>query len=803
MIKNYLKTSGRSVVRNKLFSIINIAGLAISMSVGLLLIAFLVDLSTYDRFHKNGDRIFRITNTLHSKREHGGKFATTSAKTGRLIRDKVSGVEAVTVMRNNFSGDAKTGEHILPIKGYWAEPSFFRIFTFPLIEGNMETALRDPYAIILTESAAEKLFCNRFALGRTVQIDTLQYQVTGVLKDIPFFSHIHFDALVSLSTTEHLPGDERHAGTWTNMWSHSVYLLPTEKTDAEDIQKQLDQVAREENVAESENKIQLQLLPLYDIVVGERLQQSEGGPGFVGPHVPIISLWILGALAWIVILSACFNYTNLSMARAMKRFKEIGLRKAIGAGNTQVRQQFLAEAVIISLLSLFLSFFLFLLLKPQLLHLAPEIQRTVRLDLKPPMLMMFVIFAVAVGIFAGFMPALFFSKINPIQVFGHVSSFKFFKNLTLRRSLIFVQYIVTLIFITATTIGYVQYKNILAFDLGFETDNILNINMLDNDPEPFLKDLGELPEVTAMSRSLITTGVGNAWGGNLKYKDTRDSALAMTNHVDHNYLPLHNYTLLAGGNFITRPVSKDAVAEVIVNEQVLKRFNIGNNNPEKAIGEQILLNGRKLTIVGVMQDFHYGKVDNLIGPVAFTYWTSGERAIVSVKINTTDIPATMSKIEAIWKKVDPVHTFTAEFYDDAIRDAYSEFSMMIKIIGFLSFLAISIASMGLFGMVVFTTETRLKEIGIRKIMGASTPSLIYLLGRGFLFLLSLAALIALPLTYIFFEKVILVRFPYHSPVQISELFAGALGVLAIACAMIGSQVLKAARNNPVTVLKND
>ncbi len=817
MIGSYFKTSGRGLMRNKLFSAINIVGLAISMSVGLLLIAFLLDLRSYDRFNKKGDRIYRITNVATFKGEHdNAKFASTSIKTGKLIREKVTGVEEVAILRNDFSQDAQVGDKILPIKGVWAEPSIFRIFTFPMLEGNPETALKDPYSVVLTETAARKLFGDGSALGKAVRFDTLDYQVTGIMKDVPFFSHINFEALVSLSTAEQLNKNDVNFGKWASMYSNSVYLLLPENdnlaSSRTSIQSQLDAIAKEENLADENTKIQLELLPLYNIVVGAELR-SGSMSGSVGPHMPMIILWILGGLAIVVILSACFNYTNLSIARGMRRFKEVGLRKAIGAGKSQVRYQFLSEAIMISLAALFMSFFLFLILRPQLISMAPEMQRTVRLDLTPAMVVAFIVFSVAVGVMAGFMPAVFFAKTSAIDAFRNVSapvyrSVKGFKQIPLRRVLAVVQYTVTLIFITTTTIGYVQYKNILAFDLGFNTDNILNINMQGNKPDAMLKELSEMPEVTSLSRSLIITSVGNAWGGQMKYKDSRDSVLVMTNNVDENYMALHGYKLLAGGNFVRRPTVGDAVSEVIVNQQFLKRFNMGTGDPAKAIGEEVSFSnfnvkGRKMTIVGVMKDFHYGKVDNIIGPVAFMPWTPGDRAIINAKIQSTDMPATMAKIESTWKKIDRIHPFEAEFYEESIEEAYSEFSTMIKIIGFLSFLAISIASMGLFGMVVFTTETRLKEIGIRKVMGASSGSLIYLLSRGFLLLLSISALIALPVTYLFFEKFVLTNFPYHTPVQIAELFAGLLAVLLIAIAMIGSQTLKAARRNPVEVLKSE
>jgi putative ABC transport system permease protein len=805
MIGSYIKTSGRSVMRNKLFSSINIVGLAISMSVGLLLIALVLDLRSYDRFHKYGDRIYRITNSATFNGVQDGKYGTTSIKTGKLIREKMTGIEEVSILRSDFSQDAKVGDDIFPIKGFWAEPSLFRIFTFPMLEGNPATALNDPYSIVLTETAAHKLFGNESALGKAIKFDTLDYQVTGVMKDVPFFSHISFEALVSFATVEKINKDDPHFEAWANMYSNYVYLLLPENADRVSIQSQLDALAKEENRADERTKIQLELLPLYDIVVGEELRRPMGP---AGPHMPPVVLWILGGLALVVIVSACFNYSNLSTARALRRFKEVGLRKAIGAGKSQIRQQFLAEAIIISLAALVLSYVLFLVLRPQLINIAPEMQRLVKLELTPSMVVAFIVFSIAVGVFAGFMPALFFSRVSAINALKNVSSAKVFQHLTVRRVMVVIQYTVTLIFITATAVGYVQYKNILAFDLGFKTENILNIDMQGNTPDALLKELREMPEVTALSRSLIITSVGNAWGGHMTYKDSRDSVLVLTNHVDENYLPLHEHELAAGENFKARPTTADAATEVIVNERVLKQLNIGGGDPAKAIGEEITFRSfqvkeRKMTIVGVMKDFHYGRVENLIEPVAFMFWTPGDRAIVNVKIQSADMPTTLAKIASAWKKIDRVHPFEAAFYDEAIEEAYSEFSAMVKIIGFLAFLAISIASMGLFGMVVFTTETRLKEVSIRKIMGATSGSLVFLLSRDFLLLLATSALIALPATYFFFENVVLTNFPYHTPVQIVELFVGLLVVLLIAIAMIGSQTMKAATSNPADVLKSE
>ncbi len=281
MIGNYIKTSGRNLMRNKLFSSINIVGLAISMSVGLLLIAFILDLYSYDKFNKNGDRIYRITNVTTSNNEQDSKFATTSIKTGKLIREKVTGIEEVAIVRNDFSQDAKVGDQILPIKGIWAEPSLFRIFTFPMLEGNPDTALKNPYSIVLTETAAQKLFGNESALGKAILFDSSNYQVTGVMKDVPFFSHMNFEALVSFSTAEQINKNDTGFEAWTNMSSNYVYVLKQENADMASIQSQLDVLAKEENGADESTEIQLELLPLFDIVVGEDLPlYGSRGPSY-------------------------------------------------------------------------------------------------------------------------------------------------------------------------------------------------------------------------------------------------------------------------------------------------------------------------------------------------------------------------------------------------------------------------------------------------------------------------------------------------------------------------------------------
>jgi putative ABC transport system permease protein len=795
MIGSYIKTSSRSIVRNKLFSVINIFGLAVSMSVGLLMIAFISDLLSYDDFHEKRDRIYRVITTSQTANQPPMDLATTSVKAGQKIRETISGVEELTILRRGFGGDATIGETILPVSGLWADESFFNVFTFPLLQGDPATALKEPYSLVLTEQSAKKLIGITDALGKSVKFDTLNYVVTGVLKDIPKLSHMRFEALVSFSTVElQKPDTDGGFLSWESIYMNYVYIVLPKKSDPQTLQAHLDKLSREENASVNKTNLALSLQPLKEITIGNHVSNE------MGPTMNIIALWILVGLAFIVILSACFNYTNLSIARSLRRSREVGIRKVIGASKSHVLGQFITESVIISLLSLVFSFLLFLLLRTQFLSLDNYLENLVSLALSPRIIFCFIALATIVGIVAGFLPALFFSRINAIRVLKDVSSLHLFRHVNMRKALIIVQYVFSLIFITTTVIGYKQYKSFLSFDLGFTTENILNIKLDGTSGDLLAKELSELPEINGISRSLIVMSLGSNYGEQMKYKN--DSAGIWQNFVDEHYLPLHNHKFLAGKNFNAKTENAEE-SEVIVNEQILKRFEIEGKDPNKALGEEVIMGGKKLTIVGVVKDFHYETLEDKIEPMVFRYSTNKTYGYINAKITTKDWPATLSSIDRAWRKIDKVHPLDAKFYDDQIEEAYSQFSVMIKVIGFLAFLAVCIASIGLFGMVVFTTETRLKEISIRKVLGASEGKLIYLLSKGFLLLLTIAALIALPATYVFFDKVILINFAYHQPIELSELIIGVLIVMMLAFIMIGSQTLKVARSNPAEVLKNE
>ncbi|MEP6737197.1 MAG: FtsX-like permease family protein, partial [Chryseolinea sp.] len=310
-----------------------------------------------------------------------------------------------------------------------------------------------------------------------------------------------------------------------------------------------------------------------------------------------------------------------------------------------------------------------------------------------------------------------------------------------------------------------------------------------------------IPSISKVSRSLMVTSLGSTHGNHLKYKDPLDSTMTWLNIVDENYLPLHGHKLVAGVPLHSRAEGAKE-SEVLVNEQVLKRFKIANGDAQKALGETVIVDANELTIVGVLKDFHYGTTEKGIEPVIFRY-SRKPVGYVNILVSSTDLVGTMEKIEKVWKKVDQVHPMDARFYDDQIQEAYSQFSVMLKVIGFIAFLAICISSLGLFGMVVFTAETRLKEVTIRKVFGASEVKLVMLLSGGFLALLGIATLVALPTTWFFFQNVVLVNFAYHTPISLLQLLIGPAIVMLLSFIMIGSQTIKVAGTNPALILKNE
>jgi len=796
MLSSYIKTSGRNILRNKLFSSINIAGLAVSISVGLLMIGMLYDSLSYDRFHEKHDRIYRVISSYQYRgQKDSDLFATTSWRAAKLIKESVSGPEDVAIIRRDFSGDFTVADKTIPLEGITANSSFFNVFTFPLLSGNAATALSDPFSVVLTSKTAIKMFGDADAIGKSVILKDRQYVVTGIMADIPVFSHMKFDLIGSLGSSEITQKDDANIMQWDRVWDTYAYVLMPEQFNLESFQAGLDKLSRVEDKTVKDVHIALTLQPLTDIISGENLSNQ------FGPTIGSITIKILAALTIVVILAACFNYTNLSVARSFKRLKEIGVRKTIGAHRSDVIGQFVVESVLISLVPLVFAFFLFVLIRPHFINIEPSLQELLHLNLSPGVVVFFVVFAILVGILAGLFPALTFSKLNAVSVLKSNTGKGLLRGVSARKVLVVFQYALSIILITGTVVIHQQYKHFMAFDLGFTTENVLNIRLQGNKAKLLKDELSGLPEIKDISQSSAVMSIG-WYNGTFVKNPTQplDSSWVYLNTIDENYLRLHELKLVAGRNFT--PLAENAPEqEVIVNKHVLSRFNLHPENPAAAIDEIIQVDGKRLRIAGVVEDFQYGRANNRTGKEALFRYSTTNDGYINLKILSSDWPATYAKIEKTWKKIDPIHPLDAKFYKEQLEEAFRGLSASAKLGGFIAFLVICISSIGLLGMVVYSTELRLKEISIRKVFGAGEIRLLYLLGKGFLILLTIAAFIGIPITYFFFDQFLLPQVENHAPLEPFQMLIGVIVIMGIAILMIASQTLKVARTNPAEVLK--
>lgn len=790
LFKNYLKTSVRSLARNKLFSLINIIGLAISMSVGLVVITMLIEINHFDNFHEKGDQIYRVINTLQRADGELMNMASTSYFMSEQLKTSED-YQHMTTMINGFGGDANADGKKLVVSGLWASRDFFKVFTFPLLEGDPQTALIEPNSIILTQTTAEKLYGKAQAMGKLLKVDDIEYLVNGIVQDPPANSHFKFEALASLQTLVNLSRDNSNFGHSTSMWSTYIYMTIPSKANLTHLSETINQICEEENKKIHPQIITARLQPLSEIFNGPALGNQ------LGPTFPILAAVILSILPLIILLTACFNYTNLSIARSLRRTTEVGIRKVIGASRGHIFSQFVVESVIIALLALVISCLLFVPLREQFLIMTDG--DGISLPVNGYVFLFFIGFAIFTGVLASLIPAATLSKFQALKVLRSKTSVKVFGGFTLRKVLLVLQFSISTLLILFTIVLNKQYNHAMNYDLGFSTEQILNVELQGNNPKIMSAAFTGIPEVTSISKSRLILHSNTLQGDYGKFNNPHDSTFILYNYIDENYINNHHFELLAGKNFQSRPDSAQGQF-AIVNEKFLERFEMGD--PHAAIGQNISIENEKLSIIGVIKDFNHSTLDAPIEPFSFRYNPS-KAEYLNLVINTKDYVKTLDKLDKEWSKVDEFHPFTAKFYNDQIEETYVVLSIVIELVGFLALLAISIAAMGLLGMSVYAVETKIKEISIRKVMGASAFKLVYLLSKSYIWLLVIAALIAAPFAYFLINEIIMTKFAYFTPMSIWDILGGLLIVFFIGLVMISFQTYRAAQTNPANTLRNE
>lgn len=793
MLANYFKVASRSLLKQRFFTTINVLGMAIGMSFSLLLITMLSFLRHYDTFHANRDRIYRI-NTTADDRVRIDEYASTPLVLGEKIMNEYSGVEKVVRINSLFAADASYETQVVPLKGYFADPSFLEVFTFPLVKGNKSAALLKPNSVVITEKAAYKMFGNEEALGKVITMgDYGDFEITGILKDIPKNSHMQFDVVSPYAAfaayhSDH--PDQFDSNAWQEVRNNYVYLLLPEQHNLADIDQYLSTVADDAYSKNEKFSAAFQLQSVNDIAPGKELFNE------IGPDWGYSSILIFAFLTLLILLPACFNYANISISRALKRAKEIGLRKVVGGQGNQIFTQFIVETVIITLSSLILAYGIFVLVRPEFLAMLVSAEG-LDLSVDAVTIMYFMGFAILVGFVAGAIPALYFSRMNPIQALKSKAPLKGVTRISFRKVLIVGQFALSMGFIMAVVIVLKQYHASVNYDFGFNQENILDVELQGVDPKLFRNEFSRLSSVeeVSMSSNIIgTQSTSKIWVKNIQ---PADSIEVFYTAVDHKFIPNLNLELVSGRNFgEDLPVNGKYI---IINEEFVKQFRLGA--PLDAVNKSIQLgDSTEVIIAGVVKDFHYMHLREPIKSFFFQYDLS-QLQYANLKVRSADILSTVMDMEATWKTLAGEKKFTAKFFDDEIEEAYVVYFVMVKICGFLGLLAISISCLGLLGMVVYTAETKTKEIGIRKVMGASSLQLALMLSNGFIKLMLIAAMIAIPVTYFLFDKGFLNTSYYRIDISVWDILISLAIMLLLGVSTILSQTLRAARSNPVDTLR--
>ncbi|MEO9965709.1 MAG: ABC transporter permease [Reichenbachiella sp.] len=789
LIANFLKVSARSLVKHKTFSFINIIGLAFGMSICLLGITMLYSIQQFDKFHVNGDRIYRINTKIKSSSVND-KFATTAP----YVTDRIGGyteqIESTITINDGFNAQIDIDENEMSFSGLYADVEFLKAFTFPLQAGNTSSALNEPFSLILTEKSATRLFGHSDVLGKVLEVkEKGLFKITGIMKDYPSASHLQFEALVSYSTLEAIDkGLTKRYDDYRFYINSYTYLLLKEGVSAKSLEEPLSKIA--DGLSVDNEQFALYLQPISNIVSGEDINYS------IGPVFDQLTMAFFVFLTLIILLPACFNYANLSLARSLKRAKEIGLRKVVGGGRRDIFIQFLFETLIITCISLVGAVYIFTLIREEFLSMIIGAD-TLDLSIHWPVALSFIAFALFTSFLAGIIPAIYFSKMSAISSLkGGAKAGILFKG-GLRNVLTVVQFCLSILFIFGAIAMSTQYIHTINYEKGFDESNKVLLPLHGVDKDLVSHEFSIHPEVQQIAFSSGVPGTPSNDEEWVQIEDGIDSVAVAQLFVDNSYLDLMKFEIIEGKKFI-EDLSRVNEEQLFINETLLTTMNW---TKQEALNKTLLLEGGHVgRVIGVVKDFNHLPVFEEIQPFFFRY-NPDRFSTATMQVSTTDVFGTAMKFEATWETLNKIVPFELIFLEDKLDTAYQSLRNQIKIYSFLSFLAISIACLGLLGMVVFSMENKIKEIGIRKVMGASVKDLTLQLSNGFFKLMLIAAIIALPLAFVFFEFMLGQIVFYHAPLGWFELSLSLITLIILGGGTIVTQTLRAAKINPVNNLR--
>ena len=792
--------------KQKVHTLINVLGLAIGMAACIIILLFVKKELSYDRFHEKSDRIYRVS------REWFNEDGETSLHLGHcappfapLLKNDFEGLieESIRLLRGYNSLLIYEDKQIEEPNFFFAEANFFDVFSFNLITGDPSTALAEPNSLVLTETAAKKYFGEEDPMGKILSYQNqADLKVTGIMEDVPDNSHVHMDMLCSFETVENFFGRENMMQNFGSN-NYPTYLLLAEGVEPETLEAQipafLDKHLGEFRGIPASVFNKLNLWPLTSIHLHSHLDSEIEANG------DIAYVYIFSIIALLILVIACINFINLSTAKATRRSKEVGLRKVIGATKHTLFRQFMSESILMAVVSLILAIFLVELLLPYLnIHLFDNMSLSMNYGQNGFAYVLLAGLTVLVGFIAGSYPALYLARFQPIETLKSASQPGSHKSL-LRSSLVVIQFAISITLIIGVGIIQQQLRYVKSKPLGFNKENIVSLpssddiyNQYESLKNRFLQHPG-ITDITLSSRvpsgRLLDSQGGSAEvDGEIKPLATRVADV----HVGHDYLQTYKVNFVAGRNF-DRNLASDSSQAFILNEAAVRA--IGWQSPQEAIDKQFTYGGREGRIIGVTEDFHFENLKQTIAPIVFLV-TQGRASQVSVRFHEGAREDVMAYLEEQWAFLRPGYPFTSSFISDSFDSQYAEEDRLARLVTYFSLLAICIAALGLLGLASFMTEQRFKEIGIRKVLGATTSQILILFTSKFTYLVLTAFPIGALIGY-FLMNYWLDSFAYRTQISFWPfLLAGVLALL-IAWITISFQSYRAAIVDPVKAIKDE
>ena len=802
MLKNYFKIAYRSLLKHKGFTFINLMGLAVGMACCLLIGLYVQDELSYDRYHEHADRIYRI---LHADLDADAPQSLSvpapedfwvwgNAPVGPALAADFPEIEKVVRFTHPYNLLFEhENKRFQEDKVLFMDSTVFDVFSWKLLAGNPNKALVAPNSLVLTKSVAEKYFGNANPIGETILVDNETLcTVTGVMEDVPANTHFTFDVLLSMSTLRE--GNPRIFDEWGYVDFYTYFTL-AEGVDIASLQ------AKAPAFLQRHGKDKDYTIAFEPMTRAYLHSQASSQPG---PSGSLSNVYIFSFIAAFILLIACINFMNLSTARSMERAKEVGVRKVIGANRTGLMYQFLTESVLLSVLAAALAVVLAILAMPAVQELSGKAFNPQML-LSWEVLLMVLLAALLVGVLAGSYPAWVLTRFRPVLVLKGV-----FKSsstgITLRKGLVVLQFSLSMALIAGTAIVFSQLNHLRNKDLGFRQEQMLVVEFgydqeVNQKIETIKKVLGDHPDVLSVSASRFVPGDFRVSAGTNIQTPQGEMKLGIINiyEIDDDFIS-HFEMEMAAGRAFSPEFPADTAQSLLLNEAATKFY--GYANPADAVGKRFSQWGREGTIIGVVKDFNFQSLHNKVEPLSLRLAPQGALSRLSLRIQPGNLSKTTAELEQLWAQLVPHRPFMYSFLDESFNQQYQADLRFGKVFSVFAGMAIFIACLGLFGLVAYTAQQRTKEIGIRKVLGASVVSIVGLLSKDFLKLVLLAAIVAFPLAWYAMSKW-LEDFAYRIDMPLWVFLAAGILATIVACLTISFQAVKAATANPVKNLRTE